>query len=216
LYGCAAYALMTGLKSHLQLQNSLNSNIALRSEHYMRKLFRINDDIFEFYLSEKIIQTKITQIARKINNEYRNKVPVFIGILNGSFIFMADLLRSINLDCEVEFLKLSSYGHSKKSSGKVRLLQDLNCDLRGKDVIVVEDIVDSGLSADFIIQHIRACKPQSVKVVSLLLKEGVQKNDVKIDYIGFKIKDNFVIGYGLDYAQKARNLRDIYRLKKIK
>ncbi len=185
------------------------------SDHHMKKSVCINKDVFEVYLSEKKIQSRIKQIAQQINKDYRGKMPIFIGVLNGSFVLMADLLRYITVDCEVDFLKLSSYGHAKISSGKVRLLEDLNCDLKGRDIIVVEDIVDSGLSADFIIRLIRAQKPRSVKVISLLLKEAALKNDVKIDYIGFKLPDIFVIGYGLDYAQKARNLRDIYRLKKI-
>jgi hypoxanthine phosphoribosyltransferase len=183
------------------------------SDHHMKKSICINNDIFEFYLSEKKIQSRIKQIAQQINKEYRGKVPVFIGVLNGSFVFMADLLRYITVDCEVDFLKLSSYGHTKISSGKIRLLENLNCDLKGRDIIVVEDIVDSGLSADFIIRLVRAHKPRSVKVASLLLKEAALKSNVKIDYIGFRIPHIFVIGYGLDYAQKARNLRDIYQLK---
>lgn len=180
----------------------------------MNKLLSIGEDTFEFYLSEKNIQTKIKQIARQMNKDYEGKIPVFIGILNGSFIFLADLIKRIKLECEVDFLKLSSYGNSKNSSGRIFLQKDLNCDVKGKDVIIVEDIVDSGLSADFIKRHILAQKPASVRMVSLLLKETALKNDVKIDYIGFNIPDIFVIGYGLDYAQKARNLSDIYRLKK--
>jgi hypoxanthine phosphoribosyltransferase len=181
----------------------------------MKKIISINDEVFERYITGKIIRARIKLMARKISKDYAGKTPVFIGVLNGSFIFLADLLRFIKTECEVDFLKLSSYGHSKRSSGKIRLEKDLNCNIEGRDIIVVEDIVDSGLSADFLVKHLLLHKPRSIRIASLLLKESALKNDVKIDYIGFKIPDIFVIGYGLDFAQKARNLNDIYRIRKV-
>lgn len=178
----------------------------------MKKYIKLNEDKFEIYLSEKNIQAQINKLAGKINKDYKGRVPIFIGILNGSFIFMADLLRRINVDCEVDFLKLSSYGDAKISSGHVTLLKDLNATIGGRDIIVVEDIIDSGLSIDFIKRLILLHKPKTFKIVSLLYKKDALKIDVKIDYIGFSIPNDFVIGYGLDYAQKVRNLRAIYKL----
>jgi hypoxanthine phosphoribosyltransferase len=181
----------------------------------MKKKLKFGNDTFELYISEEKIQTRIKQLARKINTDYRGRVPIIIGILNGSFIFMADLIRHITVDCEVDFLKLSSYGDAKITSGHVTLLKDLNATIGGRDIIVVEDIVDSGLSIDFIRQLISLHKPNSFKIASLLFKKDALKIDVKIDYIGFSIPNDFVIGYGLDYMQKVRNLRAIYRLASI-
>ena len=172
----------------------------------------VGEEVFTEYLSEKIIQTRIKELAEKISKDYAGKVPVFIGVLNGSFIFMSDLVKNVGIDCEIDFFKLSSYGDEKISSGKVTLIKELNCDVNGRDLIIVEDIVDSGLSIKFIEELISTHSPTSMKVVSLLIKPNSLRYDVKIDYIGFEIPSKFVIGYGLDYAQKYRNLRSIYML----
>jgi len=172
----------------------------------------INGDRFTLYLSEDQIRSRVKELATQINEDYFGKVPIFIGILNGSFIFFSDLVRDITVDCEVDFLKLSSYGDAKISSGQVKLLKDLNCQVAGRDIIVVEDIVDSGLSIDFMKRLVMKESPASFRVVTLLLKKSVAKVSFPIDYVGFEIPPEFVIGYGLDYAQKVRNLRSIYRL----
>ncbi|MGE5497156.1 MAG: hypoxanthine phosphoribosyltransferase, partial [Syntrophothermus sp.] len=172
----------------------------------------IGSEKFVKFLSEEELQKRIAQLGREITDDYADKVPVFIGLLNGSFLFMADLIKNVSLDCEIDFMRLSSYGDAKISSGKVTLVKDLNCDITGRDVVVVEDIVDTGLSIKYIEKLMADHSPASVKVVSLLLKPDSLKYDVKIDYIGFKIPDKFVVGYGLDYAQKYRNLRSIYVL----
>ena len=172
----------------------------------------INNDRFTLYLSEEQILKRVKELAAQINDDYRGKVPIFIGILNGSFIFFSDLVREISLDCEVDFLKLSSYGDAKISSGQVKLLKDLNCQVNGRDIIVVEDIIDSGLSIDFMKQLVMRENPASFRVATLLLKKSVAKVSFPIDYVGFEIPPEFVIGYGLDYAQKVRNLKSIYRL----
>jgi hypoxanthine phosphoribosyltransferase len=172
----------------------------------------INSDRFTLYLSEEQIRAKVKQLSAQINNDYKGRVPIFIGILNGSFIFFSDLIREITVDCEVDFLKLSSYGDAKISSGQVRLLKDLNCQVRGRDIVVVEDIIDSGLSIDFMKKLVMRENPASFRVVTLLLKKTVAKLDFPIDYVGFEIPPEFVIGYGLDYAQKVRNLKAIYKL----
>lgn len=178
----------------------------------MKQRLTINGDVFELFLSEQQIQTRIKELAAQINRDYEGKIPIFIGILNGAFIFLSDLIREISVDCEIDFFKLSSYGDAKISSGQVKLLKDLNCQVEGRDIIVVEDIVDSGLSVSFIKQLIEKEHPASLRFVSLLLKKGLPKIDFPIDYIGFEIPPDFVIGYGLDYAQKVRNLKQIYRL----
>ena len=172
----------------------------------------VGKDVFTEYLSEKTIQSRIKELADTISKDYEGKVPVFIGVLNGSFIFMSDLVKNIGIDCEIDFFKLSSYGDEKISSGNVKLIKELNCDVNGRDLLIVEDIVDSGLSIKFIEELINQHHPTSMRVVSLLVKPNSLRYDVKIDYIGFEIPSQFVIGYGLDYAQKYRNLRSIYML----
>ncbi len=173
---------------------------------------KIGDEEFVEYLSEEKIQIRVKELGEKISEDYNTSTPVFIGVLNGSFLFMSDLIRNVSIDSEIDFFKLSSYGDSKISSGKVTLLKELNCDVHNRDVIIVEDIVDSGLSIKYIEELFSEKKPRSMKVVSLLVKPNSLKYKVKIDYIGFNILSKFVIGYGLDYAQKYRNLRSIYVL----
>ena len=133
--------------------------------------------------------------------------------MNGSFVFFSDLIRAITIECEVDFLKLSSYGDAKVSSRNVHLLKDLNCQVMGRDIIIVEDIIDSGLSIDFIRRVITAQNPTSFAVVSLLYKTKAVKIDFPVKYVGFRIPNDFVVGYGLDYAQKGRNIPAVYRIK---
>jgi hypoxanthine phosphoribosyltransferase len=182
------------------------------SEIKKQDFITIGNDVFVPFLTEEAIQNRIKEIAEEINRDYKGKVPVFIGVLNGAFMVLSDLIRNINLECEVDFFKLSSYGDEKISTGKVTLIKELNCDVNGRDLIIVEDIVDSGLSIKFIEQLIETHTPASMRVVSLLVKPKSLKYNVKIDYIGFNIPSEFVVGYGLDYAQKFRNLRSIYIL----
>ena len=184
----------------LQVNNSAKAKI------------NIGDEEFVEYLSNKEIQKRVKELGEKISEDYKDSVPVFIGVLNGSFLFMSDLIRNVSIDCEIDFFKLSSYGDSKISSGKVTMLKELNCDVHNRDVIIVEDIVDSGLSIKYIEELFSEKSPRSMRVVSLLVKPDSLKYKVKIDYIGFNILSKFVIGYGLDYAQKYRNLRSIYVL----
>lgn len=172
----------------------------------------VNGEQFEILLSESQIQKRISELGEQISKDYTGKIPVFIGVLNGAFIFMSDLLKNITINCEVDFFKLSSYGDAKISSGKVKLLKELNCDVNGRDIIIVEDIVDSGLSIKYLEDIFKEHNPASMKVVSLLMKPKSLKYDVKIDYIGYNIPSKFVIGYGLDYEQKYRNLKSIYVL----
>ena len=164
------------------------------------------------YLTEQEIQKRIIELGRQLSEDYKTKLPIFIGVLNGSFMFMSDLLKNIDINCEMDFFKLSSYGDEKISAGRVKLIKDLNADIKDRHLIIVEDIVDTGLSIKYIEDLITEHKPASMKVVSLLMKPDSLKYKVKIDYIGFEIPNKFVIGYGLDYAQKYRNLRSIYVL----
>ena len=170
----------------------------------------VGEEIFTPLLSEDQIQSRIAELGAQLSSDYQGTVPVFIGVLNGSFLFMSDFIKCVDLECEIDFFKLSSYGDEKLSSGKVRLLKELNCDVNNRDLIIVEDIVDSGLSVKYIEELFAEKEPNSMKVVSLLVKPKSLKYNVKIDYIGFDIPSKFVIGYGLDYAQKYRNLRSVY------
>lgn len=172
----------------------------------------VGTDKFVPFLSEVEIQKRIAELGKQISEEYKAKLPIFIGVLNGSFMFMADLLKNITINCEMDFFKLSSYGDEKISSGKVKMVKDLNADINDRHLIIVEDIIDTGLSINYIEQLIKEHTPASMKVATLLVKPESLKYDVQIDYIGFKIPDKFVIGYGLDYAQKYRNLSSIYVL----
>jgi hypoxanthine phosphoribosyltransferase len=172
----------------------------------------IGNEKFVPMITEDDLQKRVAELGRQISEDYKTKLPIFIGVLNGSFMFLSDLLKNVNVHCEMDFLKLSSYGDEKLSSGKVKTLKELNADISERHVIVVEDIVDSGLSITYIKQLLEQFKPASIKYVSLLVKPGSLKYDIKIDYIGFEISNEFVIGYGLDYAQKYRNLRSIYVL----
>jgi hypoxanthine phosphoribosyltransferase len=179
----------------------------------MQQTISVNkNEKFRIYLSEADIQKRIRELAGQINEDYAGRTPIFIGVLNGSFIFMSDLIREITVDCEIDFLKLSSYGDAKISSGNVKTLKELNCEVEGHDIIIVEDVVDSGLSIAFIRDLIMRKNPRSLSIVTLLYKKAVAKITFPLTYVGFEIPTEFVIGYGLDYAQKFRNLKSIYVL----
>ncbi len=173
----------------------------------------INGETFGIYLTAEQIARRVRELGGRLNNDYAGTVPIFIGVLNGSFIFFADLIREITIDCEMDFIRLSSYGDAKISSGEVKIVKDLNAQVKGRDVVIVEDIVDSGLSVDFLKRLILAQNPKSVKVVTLLYKRDSVKYPIEMDYVGFEVPSLFLVGYGLDYAQKMRNLRHIYMLQ---
>lgn len=166
----------------------------------------------EMLIPEAEIKKRVRELAKQISEDYKGKVPIFIGILNGSFIFLSDLFREMSIDTEVDFIKISSYADETKSSGTVRLLKDISCDIIERDVIVVEDIIDSGITIKFLKSRLQQSDASSVKFVSLLIKEST-KIEFPIDYLGFKIPDRYVVGYGLDLAQKLRNLKSIYAFK---
>ncbi len=162
-------------------------------------------------ISEETIKARLKELGQQISKDYADKIPIIIGVLNGSFIFFADLFRELSVDAEVDFIKIASYHNKIESSGTVRLIKDISCDISGRDVLVVEDIIDTGLSMKFLKRRLEECNTTSVKFATLLTKDYTKPAD-KIDYIGFTIPDKFVVGYGLDINQKLRNLKSIYAL----
>ncbi len=168
---------------------------------------------FRLFLDATTLQQRVAELGRQISRDYEGRQPILIGVLNGAFMFLADLMRYITIDCEVDFLKLSSYGAAKVSSGQVYELKKIDADIRGRHVLIVEDIVDTGLSMQFILERLKAHGPASVATVTLLHKAEATQVDVPLDYVGFQIPNKFVIGYGLDYGQLARNLGAIYILE---
>ena len=170
---------------------------------------------FEILLENDQISKRTRLIAIQMDVDYESRCPVFIGVLNGSFIFMADLLKEINISCEVGFIKVSSY-IGTESTGKINEILGLPDNLHNRDVIVVEDIVDSGLTLSYILNEIHKQKPSSVSACTLLLKPDALKTRVdELEYVGFEIANEFVVGYGLDYDGLGRNLKDIYRAKTV-
>ena len=163
-------------------------------------------------ISKEKIQNRVQEIASELSNKFQGEVPILIGILNGSFIFMADLIRALDIDCEMDFIKIASY-KGAQSTGTVRLLKDISADITGRHVVIVEDIIDSGLTIKFIKDRMGDASPSSLTIVTLLLKPEVAKMDFPVDIVGFEIAPDFVVGYGLDYDQKMRHLPAIYRIE---
>jgi len=174
----------------------------------------LNDKIFEVYLSAAEIKTRINQIGEQITRDFKDKDIVILGVLNGSFIFLADLCRAIDLPLVCSFVKLSSY-QGIVSSGEIRSILGLDQDLKGKHVILVEDIVDSGLSMDYLIKTLSDHNPAQIAIATLLFKPDAFRFKYAIDYVGFEIPNKFVVGCGLDYDGLGRNLPDIYQLSTL-
>lgn len=173
----------------------------------------IDDLRFNLLIDQESIEKRIRLMGIQINVDYEKQVPVFIGILNGGFMFMADLMKMIHIPCEIAFLKLSSYEGNLKSSEVVKEELDLHIDIEGRDVIVVEDIVDTGTTLKYILEKLSSGKPASLRVCTLLYKPAASRiNPEQLDYIGFEINNDFVVGYGLDYKGLGRNLPAIYSL----
>ena len=163
-------------------------------------------------ISNDQIQNRIKEMADNLSERFTDEIPILIGVLNGSFIFISDLMRKLNIDCEMDFIKMSSYA-GKESVGTVTLLKDISANITGRHVIVVEDIIDSGLTIKFLRDRLEGADPKSVTIVTLLLKPDIAKLNFDVDYVGFEIPPEFVVGYGLDYNQKLRHLPEIYRLE---
>jgi hypoxanthine phosphoribosyltransferase len=183
-------------------------------DHYKPEYVHCNGDQFRVYLTQEEIQDCVRKLGQKITKDYAEKRPIFIGVLNGAFVFLADLMRHVTIPCEVDFLKLSSYGDEKVSSGQVTELKEIDAEIEGRHVILVEDIVDTGLSINFLIEKLKRSNPASLATVTLLHKTEKTRHDVKLDYVGFRIPNLFVLGYGLDFAQEGRNLAQVYILDK--
>ncbi|MDP6611838.1 MAG: hypoxanthine phosphoribosyltransferase [Candidatus Marinimicrobia bacterium] len=165
-------------------------------------------------ISEAAVNKRVKEIAADISQKYNDETPILIGILNGSFIFCADLMRAMDIDCEIDFIKVSSYTGTE-SKGTVRLRKDISADITNRHVIIVEDIIDSGLTIKFIRDRMQEAGPKSVAIVTLLLKPDIAKLDFDIEWVGFEIPPDFVVGYGLDYDQKLRNLKGVYCLEAL-
>uniref|UniRef100_A0A7C4X9M4 Hypoxanthine phosphoribosyltransferase n=1 Tax=candidate division WOR-3 bacterium TaxID=2052148 RepID=A0A7C4X9M4_UNCW3 len=159
-------------------------------------------------IKEEDIKKKIKELGKEINRDYKNKNPILIGVLKGAFIFMADLLRELEIPVEIDFLGISSY-EGKRSSGIVRITQDLSLNIEGRDVILIEDIIDTGRTIEYILKNLKTRNPSSIAVCTLLNKKESRIVEVPLTYVGFNIPSVFVVGYGLDYENRYRNLRDI-------
>ena len=157
-------------------------------------------------ITEEEIRRRVAEMGRELSLEYADKVPIFVNILKGGFIFLADLVRAMDVHCELDFMVVSSYEDKTESSGVVRILSDLGLNIEGRHVLIVEDIIDTGLTLEYLRELLLARNPASLRVVALLDKHERRRVPVPVEYVGFRIPDEFVVGYGLDYAQKLRNL----------
>lgn len=174
----------------------------------------VSESIGPVLLDGLVIRDRIGELGTRISRDYQGKTPHLVAILKGASIFHADLVRAIELPLSFDFIAVGSYGKLDTSSGEVRILKDLDESLEGKDVLLVEDIVDTGLTLHYLVQNLKARNPESLKIAALLNKPARRKIDVPVDYIGFDIADEFVVGYGLDFDQRYRNLPDIHILRK--
>lgn len=173
----------------------------------------MQDDILKVLYSETEIKTAVTRLGKELKQNYQGKNPLLIGILKGAIVFMTDLMRSIDDFVEVDFMDVSSYGASTVSSGEVKILKDLDTSVAGRDIIIVEDIVDSGRTLDYLIKLFQTRAANSIAICALMDKPEGRVKEIKADYVGLKVPDAFVVGYGLDYAEKYRNLPYIGILK---
>jgi hypoxanthine phosphoribosyltransferase len=173
----------------------------------------LNEDVGEILITEHEIQSKVAELAKEITEDYRGRDLLLVGVLKGAFMLMSDLARHITIPLELDFMAVSSYGSTTKTSGIVRILKDLDLDISGRDVLIVEDIIDSGLTLSYLIKNLRARGPRTLEVCALLSKPEVQKVALDVRYEGFALPPVFVVGYGLDYGERYRNLPYVGTLK---
>jgi hypoxanthine phosphoribosyltransferase len=173
----------------------------------------IDDRNFQKYLSRHEIEASVQELAARINKDYEGKSVLLVAVLKGAILFAADLARHLKVEHEVEFVRLSSYGKARTSSGTVTILKDIGVDIRGKHVLILEEIIDSGRTLRFLYDRLKASAPASVEIVTLLDKAAKRVVDIPVKYVGRLVEDQFLIGYGLDLEEKCRNLPDIYYLK---
>ena len=169
----------------------------------------IHNDIERVLISEEELEKRVSEIGAQISADFAGKNPLFVGVLKGCFVFMADLLRQVEVPCSMDFMAVSSYGSATTTTGAVNINKDLSQDIEGKDVIIVEDIVDSGITLNYLKKNLQMRGPASLRIATLLDKPSGRKVDLQTDYHCFNIPDAFVVGYGLDYAERYRNLPDI-------
>jgi hypoxanthine phosphoribosyltransferase len=172
---------------------------------------KIKDKNFEIYIESKKIQERVLELAKQIEKDFEKKNPVFIIVLTGSIFFGVDLLKNINFDCNIQMISAKSYGNNMHSSGKVKI-ENLNLNIKNRHILIIEDIVDTGITINSIINLLKKEEPKSIKVASLLNKPDNRIITAEVDYSGFDIPDKFIVGYGLDYAEYGRNLKDLYIL----
>lgn len=175
--------------------------------------YNMSDDIKEVLLTEEQIKAKTKELGAKITEDYRGKELITLGILKGSVMFMSELLKEIKIPCYMDFMAVSSYGNSSESSGIVKIIKDLDYEIKGKHVLIVEDIIDSGTTLKYLTKYLQARNAASVEIACLLNKPERRKEEVYAKYLGFDVEDNFLVGYGLDYAEMYRNLPYIGILK---
>jgi hypoxanthine phosphoribosyltransferase len=173
----------------------------------MTETTQVEEGIAETLIEEEALRERVADLGAEISADYAGRDLLLVGVLKGAVFFMADLMRSIHVHCEVDFMAISSYGASTDSSGVVRILKDLDTAIEGRNVLVVEDIIDSGLTLSYLMRNLRARNPASLEVCALLTKPDRREIDVPVRYIGFEIPNRFVVGYGLDFAERYRNLR---------
>ena len=175
------------------------------------KIVQVHDRYFEPFIAEEAIQKEVTRLAREMNRDLATKDPIFLGILNGAFMFASDLYKQLDFPCQITFLKLASYSGTQ-STGSVKQLIGINRDLKDRVVVVLEDIVDTGVTLDTIIRQLSGFEPAEIRVATFLHKPGATVKEVKLDYVGMEIPNNFILGYGLDYDGYGRNFREIFQL----
>ena len=170
---------------------------------------KVHDKKFRKIISARKVQQAIEVVAKKINKDFKNKKPIFISVLNGSFLFTADLIKKVTIECEISFIKISSYSGTQ-STGNMNTLIGLKEDLKGRNVVVLEEMVDSGNTIEKVIGELKKLNPESLKIATLFFKPEAYKKNIKLDYIGMDVPNDFLVGYGLDYDGLGRNLQDIY------
>ena len=173
----------------------------------------MTQDIERVLINERELSDMVTELGRKISEDYKDKNLLMVSVLKGSVVFMSDLMRAVTIPCRIDFMSVSSYGSGVKTSGVVKIMKDLESALEGYDLLIVEDILDSGMTLDYIIEMLQGRNPKSVKICTLLDKPERRKVNLKADYFGFTVPDEFVVGYGLDYDERYRNLPYIGILK---
>ncbi|MCK5137531.1 MAG: hypoxanthine phosphoribosyltransferase [Bacteroidales bacterium] len=176
-----------------------------------KEIVRVHDKQFELFIPETVIQKEVTRIAMEMNQDLTDKDPIFLGILNGAFMFASDLYKQLTFPCQITFLKLASYSGTK-STGTVKQLIGINRDLKNRVVVVLEDIVDTGVTLETIIRQLSGYQPAEIRVATFLHKPEATVREVKLDYVGIEIPNDFILGYGLDYDGYGRNFKEIYQL----